>query len=142
MASFTIRLANLAESGPVVEVNVIPTGLYTEVFDPRRKTPPKPVGITAMFDTGATGSVIQIGIPGRLGLNPTGFTIISTASSARMTCLQYDLRLVFPNNVGVEGVFAELDLPGQSVQCLIGRDVLRHGVFIYTGYDNSYTFSV
>ena len=75
MASFTIKLANLAESGPIVEVNVIPTGLYTQVFDPHRKTPPKPVGITAMFDTGATGSVIQTGIPGRLGLNPIGFTM-------------------------------------------------------------------
>jgi hypothetical protein len=48
VASFTIKLANLAESGPIVDVNVIPTGLYTQVFDPHRKTPPKPVGITAM----------------------------------------------------------------------------------------------
>lgn len=142
MASFTIRLANLAESGPIVEVNVIPSGLYTEVLDPQRKTPLKPVAVRAMFDTGATGSVIQTGIPGRLGLKPIGFTIIGTASSSRVACLQYDLRLVFPNNVGVEGIFAELDLPGQAVQCLIGRDILRHGVFIYTGYDNSYTFSV
>jgi len=30
---------------------------------------------------------------------------------------------------------------GQPIQCLIGRDVLQQGVFIYTGHDNAFTLS-
>ncbi len=142
MPSFTIRVPNLAQAGPVVEVQAVPSDLYIQKFGAPHPPTSGVMLIRALFDTGASGSVIQTGIPRLLNLNPVGFTILSTASSRQIACLQYDLKLVLPNNVGVDGVFAELDLPGQSVQCLIRRDVLQHAVLIYTGYDNSYTFSV
>jgi len=51
------------------------------------------------------------------------------------------MRLLFPQNVVVETAVIAAPLQGQHIQCLVGRDVLHHGVFIYTGYINSFTLS-
>ena len=80
------------------------------------------------------GALIQ-----RLGLKPVGVTFIHTPSSTNIRCLQYLARLVFPSNVVVETVVIEAPLQGQHIQCLVGRDVLRHGVFIYNGYMQDFT---
>ena len=94
-----------------------------------------------MIDTGATGSVIQPDIAKRLGLQPIGVVYINTPSSENIACYQYVLRLIFPNNVVVQAIAVEAPLKGQQIQCLIGRDVLAHGVFVYTGYINQFTLS-
>ncbi len=94
-----------------------------------------------MIDTGATGSVIQPAVAQQLGLQPIGVVAISTPSSENIPCFQYIVRLLFPNNVIAEAVAIEAPLRGQQIQCLIGRDVLAHGVFVYTGYINKFTLS-
>ena len=95
-----------------------------------------------MIDTGATGSVITQGLAATLGINPVGTTFINTPSSTNVNCFQFDVQLVFPNNINIPSiVVTEAPLQGQYIQCLIGRDVLQHGVLIYTGYDNSFTLS-
>ena len=35
----------------------------------------------------------------------------------------------------------EAPLGGQHIECLIGRDVLKHGVLTYIGYINQFTLS-
>jgi predicted aspartyl protease len=102
---------------------------------------PQPVQVTGMIDTGATGSVIHPSTVTTLGLQPVGLVSISTPSSANVPCHQYLVRLVFPNNVVVEALAIEAPLQGQQIQCLIGRDVLAHGVLVYTGYINQFTLS-
>lgn len=94
-----------------------------------------------MIDTGASGTVIQHGIPARLGLNPVGIANITTPSSTSVPCYRYILRLVFPNNVVVETIAIEAPLQGQNIQCLIGRNVLARGVFLYIGYTNLFSLS-
>ncbi len=48
----------------------------------------------------------------------------------------------FPNGVMVHNAVAiEAPLAGQHIQCLIGRDILQHGVLIYVGYMNQFTLS-
>lgn len=47
----------------------------------------------------------------------------------------------FPNNMVVDGTVIEAPLQGQHIQGLIGRDILAHGVLIYTGYANQFTLS-
>jgi len=102
---------------------------------------PDPVPVKAMIDTGATVSVIEPDVAKRLGLKPVGIVEISTASSESVECYQYLIRLIFPNNVIVETTAVEAPLRGQQTQCLIGRDVLSHGVLVYTGYINQFTLS-
>jgi hypothetical protein len=94
-----------------------------------------------MIDTGATGSVIQQGVPAQLGLQPVGITYTNTPSSTNVACPEYLVRLIFPNNVLVETSIIEAPLQGQHIQCLVGRDVLAHGVFVYIGYTNLFSLS-
>lgn len=95
----------------------------------------------ALIDTGATGTVIQSGIARQLGLNPVGIALINTPSSTNVQCYQYQVTMLFPNNVQVAATAIEAPLQGQHIQCLIGRDVLAHGVLVYIGYTNSFTLS-
>ncbi len=94
-----------------------------------------------MIDTGASGNVIQDSIPSMLGLQPVGISFINTPSSMNVRCYEYLLRLVFPNNVVVEGTVIAAPLKGQQIQCLIGRDILAHGVLIYIGYTHTFSLS-
>lgn len=94
-----------------------------------------------MIDTGATSGVIRQGFAAQLGLNPVGVAYITTPSSTNVACYEYLVRLVFPNNVVAETTVLEAPLLGQHIQCLIGRDVLAHGVFVYIGYGNLFSLS-
>jgi predicted aspartyl protease len=141
MPSFTTQLPNLQAMGPVVDMRVwIATSVEGALKKAGSKIP-EPVPAKAMIDTGATGSVIQPAIAKQLGLQPVGVVSISTPSSENVPCLQYICRLTFPNNVIVEALAIEAPLRGQHIQCLIGRDVLAHGVLAYTGYINQFTLS-
>jgi len=102
---------------------------------------PDPVLVKGMIDTGATGTVIQPEIAKKLRLQPVGVVTISTPSSENVPCYQYIVRLIFPSNVIVEAIAVEAPLKGQHIQCLIGRDVLAHGVLVYTGYINQFSLS-
>jgi hypothetical protein len=44
-------------------------------------------------------------------------------------------------NVVAETTVLEAPLLGQHIQCLIGRDVLAHGVLVYIGYGNLFSLS-
>lgn len=141
MPSFTSQVPNLQAVGPVVEIKI---AVGTAVEAALRKTgsqAPNPVTAVAMIDTGATSSVIRLGLAAQLGLNPVGVTYINTPSSTNVACYEYLVRLVFPNNVVVEATVLEAPLQGQHIQCLIGRDVLAHGVFVYIGYGNLFSLS-
>ena len=94
-----------------------------------------------MIDTGASGTVIQQGIAKQLGLNPIGVVAINTPSSENVSCYEYAVRLVLPNNVVAEATAIEAPLKDQQIQCLIGRDLLGHGVLVYIGYANVFSLS-
>lgn len=94
-----------------------------------------------MIDTGASGTVVRDTLPPALGLNPVGAVPINTPSSVNVVCPVYLLRLVLPNNVVVETTVIAAPLQNRNIQCLIGRDVLNHGVLIYIGYANRFSLS-
>jgi predicted aspartyl protease len=127
--------------GPVVEVRLAVGSITEEVLQKSGKNIPVPVQALAMIDTGATGTVVREDIVNQLNLNPVGVTLINTPSSTNVQCCEYLMRILFPNNVIVESVVIAAPLHGQHIQCLIGRDVLRHGVLIYTGYMDTFTLS-
>lgn len=95
-----------------------------------------------MIDTGASGTGITKGLASQLGVNPVGTILMTTSSSANINCYQYDLRIIFANDVNMPSIIVtEAPLQGQHIQGLIGRDVLRQGIFIYNGHDNSFALS-
>jgi predicted aspartyl protease len=141
MPSFTTQVPNLQGVGPVVEVRLAVGSIIEEVLRKDHQNIPTPIPSLAMIDTGATGTVVREDIVSQLNLNPVGLTLINTPSSTNVQCYEYLMRILFPNNVIVETVVIAAPLKGQHIQCLIGRDVLRHGVLIYTGYIDTFTLS-
>lgn len=141
MPSFTTQIPNLQEVGPVVEIKVAVGAFVENVFHQNNQNIPNPIPSLAMIDTGATGTVISEDIVQQLKLNPVGITFINTPSSTNVQCYEYLIRLLFPNNVVTESVVIAAPLQGQHIQCLIGRDILRHGVLVYIGYTNTFTLS-
>jgi predicted aspartyl protease len=141
MPSFTHRIPNLQQVGPVIEVVLMPSTIFLQKMSISPSTA-KSVKLLAMIDTGATGTVVRDGMPNILGINPVGTTLINTPSSVNVNCNQFDVQIVFQGNVCIPSiVITEAPLQGQHIQCLIGRDILQLGVLIYTGYDNSFTLS-
>lgn len=141
MPSFTVAVPDLRAIGPIVEIRIAVPQAVEAIFASSGQPAPSPVSVTAMIDTGASGTVIQAGIAARLGLNPVGVVAINTPSSTGVLCAQYAVRLIFPNNVVGEAVVTEAPLTGQHIQGLIGRDVLSQAVLVYIGYTNQFTMS-
>jgi len=142
MASITISVPDLQRVGPIIEALSVAVGSPVEEALRAAKQPiPTPVQLVGMIDTGATGTVIQDGIAAKLRLQPVGTVYINTPSSANVLCYRYTVRFLFPNNVVVDSIVIEAPLQGQPIQCLIGRDILAHGVFVYIGYMNQFTLS-
>lgn len=142
MPSFTKQAPDLRGIGPTVEIRLAVGLVIEEVLRKDGLPIPSPITMNAVIDTGASVTAVQEGIPAQLGLTPTGVVPINTPSSTNVDCYEYMARLFFPNTVVVEEIpVIEAPLKGQNIQCLIGRDVLQHGVFIYIGYANTFTMS-
>jgi len=142
MPSFTTTVADLKLLGPVFEALVAVPEPVEAALKPAGRPVPQPIRVSAMIDTGASQSVIQAGLADRLGLSPVGIASIYTASAADAPCALYDVRLALPSNV-VAGLLAiETSLAGQSIQVLVGRDLLQQGVLVYVGYTGTFTFSI
>ena len=141
MPSFTAAVPNLQAAGPVVETRIAVGSAAEVALKGADAAVPPPLAALAMIDTGASGSLLRQGLPAQLGLNPVGLAYINTPSSTNVPCYEYLVRLVFPNNVVVETTVLEAPLQGQNIQCLIGRDVLAHGVLVHIGYGNLFSLS-
>jgi len=141
MPSITQKIPNLQQIGPVIEVTVTLSAIFMQKTNISSLTA-KTIKLLAMIDTGASGTVISQGIVNILGINPVGTTLVNTPSSTDVNCNQFDVQIIFPNNVIIPSiVIIEAPLQGQHIQCLIGRDILKDGVLIYNGCDNSFTLS-
>lgn len=141
MPSFTHRIPALQSRGPIIEIQLSPSLPFIETMN-IQISEIKTINVMAMIDTGASVTAIQQGLLKNLGINPIGSSLIHTPSSQNVRCNKYDVQLIFPNHVAIPTIsITEVPLQGQHIQCLIGRDILQYGVFIYNGYDNSFTLS-
>ncbi|HEY3325257.1 MAG TPA: hypothetical protein VGP72_32695 [Planctomycetota bacterium] len=139
MPSFTIHNPQILSAGLVAPVSVCICGAAEESFRKSGATLPQPILTNAKIDTGADRSVIGKGLAAQLGLKPAGVCRVDTPSSKNFLCYEYAVRLVFSNDVVWQGIMLELPAAQESVEVLIGRDVLSNGALIYIGYDNSFS---
>lgn len=140
MPSLTQRLS-LLDTGPVLELGLTAANKFLRIVE-GNVSAENQLKIPAMIDTGAEVTVIGDGVAAALGLIRVGRTFLNTTSSVDVPCFRFDIQLIFPNNVVLQSVIAiEAPLTDQHVRCLIGHDVLQHGLFIYNGSDNSFTLS-
>lgn len=141
MPSCTSQFSNRQAVGPVFDLQLAVDAGVESALRKSNVQVPTPLTAKALIDTGASATVIQQGMASQLGLNPVGITHIHTPSSTNVRCFEYSVRLLISSSVTVEATVIEAPLQGQNIQCLIGRDVLAHGVLVYIGYSNLFSLS-
>ena len=115
-----------------------------EAFDPQGLTPAqiaskKSIKVTALWDTGATNTVITKRVAQALGLSQTGVALVHHADGHSHKP-KYVVNIMLPNNVGIAYVeVTEGDLMGEDV--LIGMDIITRGDFAITNVGGKTTFS-
>lgn len=140
MPTFNAESPDLLGDGPLIEVEFAVVRTAARALVDAGETVPQPVKATALIDTGASGTAVQAGLLGPLGLHPVGQTSVTTPTDQTVPCPVYTVLLGMPNGA-VEITVIEAPLQGQNIQALIGRDVLQYGIFIYQGPSSQFTLS-
>lgn len=130
--SFTIRLSKRATE-LTTPVHICPA------YDPSREARPPGADFNAIWDTGATKSVISQPVVTACNLKPTSMALVQGIHGQR-TSPVYRVNVELPNSTG----FAHLDvtlgiITGADV--LIGMDVIAQGDFAVTNRGGKTTFS-
>jgi hypothetical protein len=109
-------------------------------WSPTGGTPPPPqVALSAIWDTGATNSVITENCIQRCGLAPTGMAQVHGVHGVQ-TVETFVVNIVLPNNVGFAGVtVTKGSIPGADM--LIGMDIISRGDFAVTNVGGKTKFS-
>lgn len=97
-------------------------------IDPRRVDHFK---FTAIWDTGATNTMITKKVAQKVGLPNTGMAKVSGIGGERLTN-KYLMNLVLPNNVGLSAMSVTEGKFGEQGDVLIGMDVITKGDFAVT----------
>jgi predicted aspartyl protease len=95
----------------------------------------------AIWDTGATCSVITKNIVDKLGLIPTGKANVHGVNSSQVVDT-YIVDILLPNSVNVQNVnvmVCEINSPGSDM--LIGMDIISTGDFAISNANNHTEFS-
>lgn len=102
-----------------------------DIHNPPENTP-NHINVNALWDTGATGSVISANTAAQLGLTPTG-TVQSTHAGGVSLVNTYVVNMYLPNTVSILGVnVSEFVDAGTNIGAIIGMDVIARGDFSIT----------
>jgi hypothetical protein len=131
----------LTPNGPLIDVVVMASRSLQTALQAAGKPVPEPVMARLLIDTGASHTCIDPSVLNKLNLSPRGMAAIHTPSTQGTACQvpQYDVGIVIPlGQPGRVQYFAAMpviasSLSGQGIQGLLGRDILRQGLFTFNG---------
>jgi predicted aspartyl protease len=110
-------------------------------YDPLSGKPhPKVEKFNAIWDTGATGTVITKKVVDALGLKPVSKTKVRHANGESIVNVYY-INLFLPNQVAFKFIPVTEGILGDDANVLIGMDVITKGDFAVTNYNGKTTFS-
>jgi predicted aspartyl protease len=111
-----------------------------EAFDPRaRSIHPTMTEVDALWDTGATGTVISKNLAEKLQLKPQGQQKSRNTKGEYITNVYY-INIMLPNSVGFAALrVTEGDMPDFDV--LIGMDIIMQGDFAISQSDRKTKFT-
>lgn|SRR5690606_2121335 len=139
MPFLTHRETNLKDSGPILEVVIVPPQPVSDLLLNEGRPVPQ-LKVMALIDTGAALTCINQSIVNALNLIPFDIQSIHTAAGISQQLL-YDIGIILPisrpNVLSLQAPCANLS--GQPFQVLLGRDVLSMCSLFYNGVDNSFT---
>ena len=127
--------------GPGILRSLVTDISISVAFDPRDlpKIVPAYHPFKAVWDTGATGSVISKNVVDTCGLKPITKTNVSTAGGMQV-CDVFLVNCMLPNQVGFAGVTVTQANMGQT-DVLIGMDIISMGDFALTHKEGKTCFS-
>jgi hypothetical protein len=109
----------------------------TAAFDPQRPPDPLPSQFetVALWDTGATNSVVTQATAAALGLVPVGNASVTHAGGSSQVNT-YLVNFILPNSVGVAGVMVSEcpDIAG-NFGAIVGMDIISSGDLAITNVD-------
>jgi len=111
----------------------------SEAFGPNQLPKQAPQAFKAIWDTGATNSVITQKVIDQCGLKPTGMTRVITAQDTVET-ETFLVGIFLPNKVVANEVRVSR-LPIHDADVLIGMDIIGQGDFAITNKDGKTVFS-
>lgn len=119
---------------------ITPVYVTTAFFPENKENPQKPVKLKALWDTGATGSVIKKNVVETLQLKPTGMARVHTASGDDDQ-RTYLIGIGLPNKVMFNQVrVTEAPVVG-DFDVLIGMDIINNGDIAITNCNGKTIFS-
>ena len=137
--------AQMPPSALTVRYNGLSTVLackawVSQAFDPNAKLArPTQSEFLAIWDTGATNTVITENVVNTCGLKPIGMARVNTANG-QADCPVFLINLLLPSNVGFHHLrVTQGQLVGADM--LIGMDVITRGDFAVTNKDAETVFS-
>jgi predicted aspartyl protease len=96
----------------------------------------KQITVNALWDTGASGTVITQNVVDRIGLLPVAKTKVNTASESNVVTDVYLVDFFLKHDVVIGGLSVTRGkLTG--IDCLIGMDIIGLGDFSITNFNNS-----
>ena len=125
--AFTIKASGLADR-VIADIEVTPG------FDPANPPDPLPArtATKALWDTGASKSVITDGLSQSLGLIPVGIREVHHGDGVSVR-KEFIVNLFLPNHVGIVGILAtEFPASHEQFSVLVGMDVICLGDFSIT----------
>lgn len=118
--------------------------LITEAFNPTQDTvnafASKCNKYTAIWDTGATGTVITKRVIQECNLQPIGIVVVHGISGPTRVS-QYLINVWLPNKVIVPHIQAVVGKIGGEKDVLIGMDIINQGDFAVTNINGKTAFS-
>lgn len=126
--------------GPLTPVRVGVSYPRRDALTAHGHTPPPPVKVLALVDTGSSGTMIHSDLIAALGLTPTGRSRLTTATTGTSPVWTdtYDISLSFrapqrrPTTI-TELRVAATDFTNHGFQVLLGRDILAQCLLVYDG---------
>jgi predicted aspartyl protease len=113
----------------------------SSAYDPLSNSPqPEIEKFFAIWDTGATGTVITKKVVDALGLKPVSKTKVRHANGEAIVNVYY-INLFLPNQVAFNFIPVTEGVLGDDASVLIGMDVITKGDFSVSNFNGKTTFS-
>jgi predicted aspartyl protease len=136
----TSKSPYLYQNGPTYSVVIKPSFITVGALHLEKKDISF-IKISALIDTGAQTTAISQKVVDSLKLVPRGTAKIYTSQSSKIVN-EYDITLEFDTDAYIDTLrVVGADLQDHSIDCLIGRDVLKYGVFTYNGPKQEFKLS-
>lgn len=143
MASFSLSTHDLAQHGPRVDVRISLSRSHANRLGSSGHQVPDSVEVSALVDTGASMSVLSRRVVKALGISAVSDMLVHSVTTTRpVRAPLYVVRLTMDSGIEFDELsVAAAELSSGTHDVIIGRDVLKHGVFIYVGSSDQFTLA-